>query len=201
MVKQSSSQGSWVHNQGHLRSCQVSHQSGEKREKKEPAQAKSLGIALVERFLMAFLYLQNYWFSFLRVHNERQIWKSSPDIFHCPRAFWCGWEIGVNNSLRQDTAFTELPVTKAAQRHLCCPDAGSSLDWGSLHPFVLALPENLLSLQPAATHFQAAAREHCRAFISVGGNAFRSHLSGNLNSLSCFHTIYGVFSLIQLILD
>lgn len=45
----------------------------------------------------------------------------------CPRAFQCDWEIRVNVSLWQDTAFAELPVTQAAQGHPRPPGAGSLL--------------------------------------------------------------------------
>ena len=76
---------------------------------------------------------------------------------------------------------------------------GPTLGWGLLHPFVSALPENLLCLQPAEmfpSHMfpGCCLRALQGSLISVRGKAFRSNLSGNLYLSSCFHMIYRVFS-------
>jgi len=68
---------------------------------------------------------------------------------------------------------------------------GPSLGSGSLQPFVSALPETLLCLQPAEV-FPSHTFPGCclgawqGSLISAGGNGFRSNLSGKLHLASCF---------------
>lgn len=67
MLIQSSSQGLFVHSQGHLRSCQVSHQSKEKREEKIEhvkvfinsfTQEIADSIPVYTKLLISFLYVE-----------------------------------------------------------------------------------------------------------------------------------------------